>query len=148
MKIYTIGFTKKSAQEFFDILKKKNISRLIDIRLNNASQLAGFTKGPDLKYFLKELCEIDYIHDKDLAPTKEILDDYKKNKITWLQYEDKFNDLLTKRSITNKLKNYLNKSGDICLLCSESTPEHCHRRLVAEYFNKLFPNLDIEIVHL
>ena len=148
MKIYTIGFTKKSAKDFFSILKKNNISRLIDIRLNNISQLAGFSKGSDLKYFLKELCEIDYTHDTNLAPTKDILDDYKKNKITWSQYENRFNDLLTNREITNNLNNYLIEPGAICLLCSESTPENCHRRLVAEYAEKHFPHLDIEIIHL
>lgn len=148
MKIYTIGFTKKSAKDFFSILKKNNISKLIDIRLNNASQLAGFSKGPDLKYFLKELCEIDYTHDIDFAPTKEILDDYKKSRITWSQYEERFNDLLTNRNITSALNNYLSKPGEICLLCSESTPDNCHRRLVAEYAEKYFPDLDIEIIHL
>lgn len=148
MKIYTIGFTKKLAEDFFSILKRNSISMLIDIRLNNASQLAGFSKGTDLKFFLKELCEIDYTHDIKLAPTKEILDDYKKNKITWSQYEKRFNDLLTCRNITKHLNNYLTQSRDICLLCSESTPENCHRRLVAEYVEKHFPDLDIEIVHL
>lgn len=148
MKIYTIGFTKKSAKDFFGILKKNNISRLIDIRLNNGSQLAGFSKGTDLKYFLKELCKIDYTYDTDLAPTKEILDDYKKHKITWSQYENRFNDLLTNRNITSNLSRYLTESGAICLLCSESTPENCHRRLVAEYAEKHFPDLNIEIIHL
>lgn len=148
MKIYTIGFTKKSAKEFFSILKKTNIRKLLDIRLNNVSQLAGFTKGADLKYFLKELCEIDYSHNINLAPTKEILDDYKKNKITWLQYEERFNALLDYRNISNDLSNYLTESGDFCLLCSESTPENCHRRLVGEYIYKKFTDLDIEIVHL
>lgn len=148
MKIYTIGFTKKSAKDFFNTLKKNNISRLVDIRLNNASQLAGFSKGADLKYFLKELCQIDYTHDINLAPTKEILDDYKKHKITWTQYENRFNDLLTNRNIISSLNSYLKEPGAICLLCSESTPENCHRRLVAEYVEKHFSDLDIEIIHL
>lgn len=149
MKLFTIGFTKKSAKDFFELLTKNDIKNLIDIRLNNVSQLAGFSKGNDLEYFLKELCGIKYSHNINLAPTKDILDDYKKKKITWTQYETKFNDLLNHRNINDALSNYLKKEmGGVCLLCSESTPENCHRRLVAEYIKKAFPDLDIEIIDL
>jgi len=134
MKLFTIGFTKKSAKEFFELLTNNDIKKLIDIRLNNVSQLAGFSKGNDLKYFLKELCGIQYSHNVNLAPTKDILDDYKKKKITWSQYEKSFIDLLDHRNINDDLINYLEREiGGVCLLCSESTPENCHRRLVAEY---------------
>jgi len=149
LKLFTLGFTKKSAEQFFELLGKSNIQKLVDIRLNNVSQLAGFTKGTDLKYFLKELCNIEYVHNVDLAPTKDILDDYKKKKITWYEYEERFIDLLGRRNINgNLVKDLYTDSEVICLLCSESTPENCHRRLVAEYIKREFPESDIEIVHL
>ncbi len=149
MKLYTIGFTKKSAKDFFTLLKKNNIRELIDIRLNNASQLAGFTKGNDLKYFLKEICDIEYIHDTELSPTKEILDDYKNKKISWSQYEMFFKSLLEERKISSMLETkYNNEFDNICLLCSEVTADKCHRRLVAEYIKNKNPNLNIEIIHL
>jgi|LSQX01.1.fsa_nt_gb uncharacterized protein (DUF488 family) len=149
MKLYTMGFTKKSAKDFFTILKRNNIEKLIDIRLNNASQLAGFTKGNDLKYFLKEICDIEYIHDTDLSPNKEILDDYKNKKISWSQYEILFNSLLKERKINSKLEiKYNNQFDNICLLCSEVTADNCHRRLVAEYIKNNNPDLNIEIIHL
>lgn len=149
MKLFTMGFTKKSAKEFFELLTKNDIKKLIDIRLNNISQLAGFSKGNDLEYFLKELCEIQYNHNVNLAPSKNILNDYKKKKITWSQYEKNFYDLLDHRNIKDTLSNYLEKEmGAVCLLCSESTPENCHRRLVAEYIKEALPDLEIEIIHL
>ncbi len=149
MKLFTIGFTKKTAQDFFTLLKKNSIRKLIDIRLNNASQLAGFTKGNDLKYFLKEICDIEYIHDTELSPTKEILDDYKNNKISWYQYEIFFKSLLEERKINSMLKTkYNNQLDKICLLCSEVTADKCHRRLVAEHIKNNNPNLNIEIIHL
>jgi uncharacterized protein (DUF488 family) len=147
MNIYTLGFTKKTAQEFFSILKENNISTLVDIRLNNTSQLAGFAKGNDLKYFLKEICNINYIHDTELAPTKEILDNYKNKKISWNEYENLFNKLLIQRHIKNHLAiKYNNKYEKFCFLCSELKPNNCHRRLVVEY---ILNNInDIKIKHL
>lgn len=144
MKIFTIGFTKKSAEEFFTRLKQPGLSRLIDARLNNVSQLAGFTKKEDLKFFIREICKIDYIHLPELAPTKEILDAYKKNDGNWAVYERQFLGLLTARRIEEKLDKRLFEGG--CLLCSEATPEHCHRRLVAEYLREKWG--DVEIQHL
>lgn len=142
--IYTIGFTKKNAEKFFETLKENNIKLLLDIRLNNISQLAGYTKKDDLKYFLKEICNIKYLHLPELSPTKEILDDYKKNKISWDEYEEKFLNLYYIRPIDKLLKN--TSLDHACLLCSEATPEKCHRRLVAEQFlkNKLVDT----IIHL
>jgi uncharacterized protein (DUF488 family) len=142
--IYTIGYTHKTAKIFFEKLIYNKIITLIDIRLNNKSQLAGFTKMPDLQYFLKELCNIDYLYMSQFAPAKEILDAYKKKKIDWSDYERKFNTLIKERKIEKDMNlNILNNS---CLLCSEETPNQCHRRLVAEYFKNRFKN--IEIVHL
>ena len=139
MEIYTIGFAKKSAEAFFGALRKAGIKRLVDIRLNNTSQLAGFTKRDDLKFFLKELCNSEYIHEPLLAPTPEILNSYKKKKISWQEYEKRFLDLMAERKIEEKIDlNLFN--GPTVLLCSEAKPEHCHRRLVLEYLqNKWGP---------
>jgi uncharacterized protein (DUF488 family) len=144
MKIFTIGFTKKSAEEFFTRLKQPGLSHLIDARLNNVSQLAGFTKKEDLKFFIREICKIDYIHLPELSPTKDILDAYMKDGGNWAVYERQFLALLTARRIEEKLDKQLFDGG--CLLCSEATPERCHRRLVAEYLLEKWG--DIEILHL
>lgn len=149
MKLFTIGFTKKTARNFFTLLKNNRIKKVVDIRLNNASQLAGFSKGEDLEFFLNELCNIGYIHDTDLAPNKKLLDDYKNKKITWLQYEQSFKNLLNERNIKSRLDKNYNKNFDgICLLCSEATADKCHRRLVAEYIKRNYSNLNIDIIHI
>ena len=141
MKIFTIGFTKKSAEQFFTRLKQPSLLRLVDARLNNVSQLAGFTKKNDLKFFLREICNIDYVHLPELAPTQEILDAYKKNGGNWSTYEKQFLALMATRRIEEKIDKNLIAGG--CLLCSEATPEHCHRRLVAEYFREKWGDVDI-----
>lgn len=142
--LFTIGFTKKSAKIFFGKLEKAGIEKIIDIRLNNVSQLAGFAKKDDLIYFLKRICECSYRHEPLLAPTKEILDSYKKKEIGWPEYEKRFNDLLeTRKAHTLVNPSELHKA---CLLCSEPTPDKCHRRLVVEYLKNYFDN--IEINHL
>ena len=141
INLFTIGFTQKSAQTFFEMLQKAGVKRVIDTRLNNVSQLAGFTKKSDLQYFLKTIADIDYIHILDLAPTKDILDDYKKKKGDWATYEQKFLQLMANRQIEKQVTPEL--MGDACLLCSESKPHHCHRRLVAEYLNEKWGNIDI-----
>lgn len=144
MKMYTIGFTKKSAKEFFEILKRNNIEQVIDIRLNNTSQLAGFTKKDDLMYFLKELCGIDYYHLKFLAPTKEIRDRYIKGK-DWDVYFNDYIELLKSRKILDEIdKSFFAKKT--CFLCSEASADHCHRRLLVEYLKKHWG--DVEITHL
>nr|VFK61068.1 MAG: Protein of unknown function, DUF488 [Candidatus Kentron sp. UNK]VFK69572.1 MAG: Protein of unknown function, DUF488 [Candidatus Kentron sp. UNK] len=145
MKTYTIGFTQKNAQRFFTLIRRSNVAKIIDVRLNNVSQLAGFAKRDDLKYFLSELCGTDYIHVKELAPTKDILDAYKKKVITWRAYEDKFFDLMSRRNIERAIDKSLLENG--CLLCSEHEPHHCHRRLVVEYLNRHWET-EIEVVHL
>jgi uncharacterized protein (DUF488 family) len=144
IKLFTIGFTKKNAEAFFGRLKKSGVGKLIDIRLNNVSQLAGFTKKDDLIYFLKKICDCDYAHKPLLAPTKEILDAYKKKEIAWPEYEKRFTDLLIARKAPTLLSS--SELHMACLLCSEPTPNKCHRRLVAEFFKNYFD--DIEIIHL
>jgi uncharacterized protein (DUF488 family) len=144
IKLYTIGFTKKPAKKFFNKLKITRVKCVIDIRLNNTSQLAGFAKKDDLTYFLKEICDIDYVHLPKLAPTKAILDEFKKNKGDWFIYEQQFLALMQNRKIEEKLSPEIFHHS--CLLCSEDTPEHCHRRLVAEYLSNKWGN--VEIKHL
>lgn len=146
MIIFTMGFTQKNAEMFFELIKKNEIELLIDVRLNNKSQLAGFTKGQDLAYFLNEICGCKYEHEMSFAPTKDILDRYKKKLITWSQYENEFNELITSRKIERVFeKNYLGYDK-VLLLCSEPTSEFCHRRLVAEYLKKHIK--DVIIKHL
>lgn len=143
MKIFTIGFTKKSAETFFTRLKNAGVKRLVDVRLNNVSQLAGFTKKDDLRYFTKAICNIDYIHLPELAPTSDILDPYKKAKNgDWAQYERQFLDLMRSRHIESAISCEVLDGG--CLLCSEEKPHHCHRRLVAEYLKEAWGNVEIE----
>jgi uncharacterized protein (DUF488 family) len=142
MKLYTIGFTKKSAETFFTRLTNAGVRRLVDVRLNNISQLAGFTKKDDLRYFTKAICNIDYVHIPDLAPTKDILDAYKKQKGDWGLYERQFLDLMRSRHIEKKVPRDIMDCA--CLLCSEETPHHCHRRLVAEYLKEHWPDVEIE----
>lgn len=144
MKVFTIGFTKKNAEQFFSRIKQPGLVRLVDARLNNVSQLAGFTKKDDLRFFLREINHIDYVHRPDLAPTKEILDEYKKNGGDWSSYEKQFMDLMARRKVEATVPKELIDGG--CLLCSEPTPEYCHRRLVAEYLKSRWG--DLEIVHL
>lgn len=144
MKVYSIGFTEKSAEKFFNLIKSQPIKTLIDVRLNNVSQLAGFAKKKDLQYFLRELCNVDYMHTLDLAPTKEILDPYKKGNVSWETYEDNFMNLMAKRNVERIDKELI---SDGCLLCSEHKPHHCHRRLVLEYLNNQW-NTNFEVKHL
>ncbi len=133
---------KKKAEKFFTKLYNAGVKRVIDIRLNNVSQLAGFAKKDDLRYFLKTICDIDYIHMPELAPTKDILDEYKNNGGDWSVYEKNFIDLIEKRKIEKKITNDI--LDNACLLCSEEKPDHCHRRLVAEYLSKKWGNVKIE----
>lgn len=143
MRLFTIGFTKKSAREFFGKLRQAGVKRVVDIRLNNVSQLAGFAKKDDLQYFLEKE-GIDYVHLLELAPTQTILDDLKKNKGSWEQYERNFLELMQARKVDQTVSKSLLENG--CLLCSEDKPLHCHRRLVAEYLAKLWNG--VEIVHI
>lgn len=144
MKLFTIGFTKKTAQTFFSKLRASGAKRLVDVRLNKVSQLAGFAKRDDLRFFVKEICAMDYVEAPSLAPTQDMLDRYKKNKGDWSVYEREFLDLMRQREIEKTVSKDLLADG--CLLCSEDKPHHCHRRLVAEYLRGHWE--DVEIVHL
>lgn len=144
MKIYTIGFTKRSAEDFFTTLKNSGALRLVDVRLNNSSQLAGFSKRDDLRYFLKTICGMEYLHVPELAPTQEMLDSYKSKTITWDEYERIFLQLIRERKVEDIVEREL--IDQTCLLCSETAASKCHRRLVAEYLQQQWG--DIQIVHL
>lgn len=144
MKVYTIGFTKKSAEQFFGKIRCARVKRIVDVRLNNVSQLAGFAKRDDLRFFARELCGADYVHLPELAPTKDILDAYKKNKGSWDEYEKRFLALMEKRRIEETVPRDMIDEG--CLLCSEDKPHHCHRRLVVQYLSDRWG--DINCAHL
>lgn len=145
MQVYTIGFTQKSAAQFFGLLKSAGIQRLIDVRLNNSSQLAAFAKKEDLAFFLKEICSSEYVHEPLLAPNQDMLDEYKKNKGSWLEYERRFLQLMQERKIERTLSKSMFDRPCV-LLCSEASAEQCHRRLVAEYLQRAWGEL--EITHL
>lgn len=145
MEIYTIGFTQRSAADFFGSLRKAGIKRLLDVRLNNSSQLAGFTKRDDLPFLLWEICGAAYSHETMLAPTQEMLDAYKKRKGSWQEYADRFLALMAERKIEERISPDLFAVPTV-LLCSETTAERCHRRLVSEYLRDKWGALDI--IHL
>jgi uncharacterized protein (DUF488 family) len=143
MRIFTIGFTKKSAETFFTRLQSAGVRRLIDVRLNNVSQLAGFSKRDDLRYFTRAICKIEYLHLPILAPTAEILDPYKRQKNgDWAAYEQHFLELMRSRHIEEVVTPELLDGA--CLLCSEEKPDHCHRRLVAEHLQRHWAVVEIE----
>lgn len=144
IKLYTIGFTGKTAEKFFNLLTNAGVKKIIDIRINNVSQLAGFAKGADLKFFAKKIGNISYEHHIELAPTKELLTRYRDKKITWKEYETEYLNILDIRNIAKKTD--FEKLQENCLLCSENTPEQCHRRLLAEYLKHV--KNEIEIIHL
>jgi uncharacterized protein (DUF488 family) len=141
VKIFTIGFTNKKAEEFFEKLRIAGVKRVVDVRLNNISQLAGFSKKDDLRYFLRAIADIDYVHLPELAPTKEMLEAYKKFKGDWSVYEIEFLELMERRRIEKTLAMDVIDNG--CLLCSEDKPHHCHRRLVAEYLQSRWPQVAV-----
>ncbi|MCH7543311.1 MAG: DUF488 domain-containing protein [Proteobacteria bacterium] len=143
MKIFTIGFTKTTAENFFSRLGRSGAKKVVDVRLSNVSQLAAFAKRDDLKYFLGELCHMGYEHNVKLAPTKDMLDAYKKEKGPWEDYERRFLDLMAQRKIEEIDRDALDGG---CLLCSEDKPHHCHRKLVVEYLKQKWG--DVDIVHL
>lgn len=146
MKIFTMGFTQKSAEQFFGLVSSNEIELLIDVRLNNQSQLAGFTKGRDLEFFLKKICNCKYEHNIIFAPTKEILNDYKKQQITWKEYVVQYNLLIENRNVEKVFLKKYTEFNKILLLCSEATAENCHRRLLAERLKNCVANVDI--IHL
>ena len=144
MRVYTIGFTKKSASDFFELLRGSGAKRLVDVRLSNLSQLAGFTKKGDLEYLVREICRMRYVHLRELAPTKELLRAYRNGHCDWATYERRFRALMDQRRVGKMPIKRTVSNG--CLLCSEDRPDRCHRRLVAEYLQRHWG--DVEIVHL
>ena len=147
MTIYTIGFTQKSAEQFFERIRYYRIQILVDIRLYNKSQLTGFTNGRDLPYFLSKICNCEYRHCINYAPTKKILNGYRDNRITWAEYEMQYKFLMDEReAVKDFITNFDGLYESVCLLCSEPTPEHCHRRLFAEMVKEQLPGT--EIIHL
>jgi uncharacterized protein YeaO (DUF488 family) len=144
IKLYTIGFTGKSAQKFFELLEQGQVRKIIDTRISNNSQLSGFAKGKDLAFFARRLANIDYEHELDFAPTKELLEKYRQKKISWDEYTKEYLHLLDTRNIREIVNT--EALDQCCLLCSEHSPEKCHRRVLAEYLQRLNP--DIQIIHL
>jgi len=143
--VSTIGFTKTSAEYFFQRLTGAGVKKLLDVRLHNTSQLAGFAKGRDLSYFLEKISNIQYRHEPLLAPTDDILSAYKKEKGDWREYERLFLKLMGDRRIETSLKPDLFENA--CLLCSEAAPHHCHRRLVCDYLNGKWGHV-LDVKHL
>ena len=141
VKLFTVGYAGKSAEEFFTQLLKADIRKVVDVRLYNTSRLAGYTKKTDLRYFLKTITAAEYVHVPIMAPTKELLSGYKNGSISWPQYETRFNELIAKRKIERHINP--NDLHMACLLCAEAKPDNCHRRLIAEYFAKLIPGITI-----
>jgi uncharacterized protein (DUF488 family) len=144
LKLFTIGFTKKSAEQFFAKLQQAGVERIVDVRLHNNSQLAGFTKRDDLEYFLRAIAGIEYVHMPELAPSAELFDRYKKGGQDWAEYEREFDSLIKQRKIETNVPRELLDGA--CLLCSEDKPDHCHRRLIAEYVRDHWGA--VEIKHL
>jgi uncharacterized protein (DUF488 family) len=144
MTLFTIGFAGKSAQQFFETLKNQQVKTLLDSRLHNTSQLAGFTKSRDLPYLLRTIAGIGYRHETLLAPSEELLSNYQKKVNPWSEYEAGYRALLVERKVQEKLS--IADLERACLLCTESTPERCHRRLAADYLQCYNP--DVDIVHL
>ena len=142
MEIYSIGFTQKSAREFFGALKAHGIERLLDVRLNNTSQLAAFAKQADLAYFLEAICGAAYEHEPLLAPTQEMLNSYKKQKGSWEDYTEAYLALIRSRKVESVLLRESFQKKTV-LLCSEPTPEHCHRRLALEYLQQHWEGVTI-----
>lgn len=140
--VYTIGFTKKTAEQFFELLSNNGVKKVIDTRLNNESQLAGFSKKEDLKYFLKSILNIEYVHKPELAPSEQILKAYKKKEITWEEYEKRYLELISNRQIEKKITP--DEVDNSCLLCSEQKPDKCHRRLLANYLKSKWNNVIIK----
>lgn len=144
IEILTIGFTKKSAETFFSLLQTHKVNQILDTRLRPGSQLSGFAKGRDLAYFAKEIAQIQYVHEPLFAPEKELLSRYRNQEISWEEYADEYLNLMDLRKIKQKVQaENLHKN---CLLCSEHEPEHCHRRLLAEYYQAV--GKEVKITHL
>ena len=145
VNVFTIGFTKTSAERFFERLKREGITKIVDVRLHNTSQLAGFAKADDLPYFLRKIGAIEYVHQPLLAPTDDMLKAFKRDKGDWSLYSQRFLKLMAERQVEHRLTP--TSFDRVCLLCSEATPELCHRKLVCEYLNEKWPDR-LQVKHL
>jgi len=145
MQLYTIGFTSKTAEQFFGFIRRAGVATVVDVRLNNTSQLAGFSRRQDLPFFLRELCGADYAHVPALAPSRELLTAHRRKELAWPEFRSRYLDLLDQRSIEDQLDSTLLERG--CLLCSEHEPHHCHRSLIADYLNDR-AGLGLRVHHL
>ncbi len=141
MTVFTIGFAGKKARDFFGALAEAEVRRVIDVRLNNVSQLAGFTKRDDLKYFLEVIAGIDYVHLPELAPDRELLKAYRDESVDWAGYERVFLRLMAERHAERLLRPEQIEMA--CLLCSEAAPDRCHRRLVLEYLRQHWNGMEV-----
>jgi uncharacterized protein (DUF488 family) len=144
-RVATIGFTNKSAPRFFELLAGAGVRTVLDVRLNNASQLAGFAKKGDLQYFLSRLLGCNYVELRDLAPEKEMLKRYRAKQMSWDAYANAYTELLAKRRVESNLDAAI--FDQACLLCSEDMPHFCHRRLAVEFLNSRWGNR-LDITHL
>jgi uncharacterized protein (DUF488 family) len=142
--LYTIGFTEKSAEKFFSLLEHNDVRKVVDTRISNASQLAGFAKGKDLAFLARRIGNMEYRHELTFAPTKELLDRYRAKQMSWDEYATAYLNLLDMRQIAKRVR--IEELHQNCLLCSEHSPEKCHRRLLAEYLRSKQP--DLQIIHL
>lgn len=144
IELYTIGFTQKNAKRFFELLTSNEVEKIVDTRINNTSQLSGYAKAEDLAFFARAIGNMDYVHKEEFAPTKELLEKYRKKELSWAEYEVEYLNLLDMRKIKSKVD--IQKMHKNCLLCSEHTAEKCHRRLLAEYLEH--SNNEVKIIHL
>lgn len=142
IELFTIGFTKKSAEQFFNLLQTNQVQKIIDTRVSATSQLAGFAKQKDLQFFAKAICGMDYLHEKDFAPALERMRQYRKKEMTWEEYAEDYLNLLDLRKIAHKTN--IDLLHQNCLLCSEHLPDFCHRRLLAEYLQAKFNGVEIQ----
>jgi uncharacterized protein (DUF488 family) len=147
MQIYTLGFIKKTAEEFFTLIKENKIELLLDIRTNKQTQLPGLTKGRDLEFFLNEICHCQYVYEPLFTPTKQLVEDYLEGKVTWSEYEEIFNETMEERKIEQIFQEKYMHFNRICLLCNEQDPRNCHRRLVAERLQDKLQS-EVEIIHI
>lgn len=134
VNLFTIGFTQKSAETFFGLLSANSVKKLIDTRLNNTGQLAGFSKRDDLRYFCNTILSMEYVHWQESAPEESMLNAYKKKEIDWAEYAAEYLAMLERRKVEGGMS--LIAGGNACLLCSEAKPHHCHRSILASYLNK------------
>ena len=143
-QLFTIGSTKKTAEKFFTLLIDNDVRCVLDVRLYNSYQLAGFSKYPDIKYFLKKIANIEYLSDSMFAPSEELLTAYREKRINWDDYTERFTQIMELRGIIDYIENKYGDLNGYCLLCSEDKPDKCHRRLLAEMICEHFGGYELK----